>query len=82
MEWIPLDVPRPEDGKHYDIRLKTGEVVFDVAYWDFGSGFSPLELDESPGPDDCQVKYPKSIVAAYRPAYASLNNRHTTDAKI
>ncbi|MBI9084372.1 MAG: hypothetical protein JEZ11_12300 [Desulfobacterales bacterium] len=68
MEWIPLDVPRPEDAKHYDIRLKTGETVSDVTYWDFGGGFSPLELDESPVIEGCPVKYPLSIVAAYRPA--------------
>jgi hypothetical protein len=75
MDWIPLDVPRPEDGKHYDIRLNTGEVIFDVTYWDFGGGFSPLDLEESSGPDGCPVKYPKSVVAGYRPTSCTSENR-------
>jgi hypothetical protein len=79
MEWIPLNVPKPEDGKHYDIRLKTGEVVSDVAYWDYGNGFSPLELDESPLAEGIPVKYPMPIVAAYRPAACRRSSRTATD---
>ena len=59
--------------------LLTGEVICDVAYWDFGGGFSPLELDESPVNEQCPVKYPLSIVAAYRPAIARSSNRNGTD---
>jgi len=71
MEWIPLENPRPEDGKPYDIRLKDGTVVTGVTYWDFGCGFEPLELDESPVAAGYPVKYPLSQVAAFRPAAAN-----------
>jgi len=68
MEWIPLNQPRPEDGKQYDIRLKDGTVVRGVTYWDHGCGFEPLELDEAAPESGCQVKYPLSQVAAFRTA--------------
>jgi hypothetical protein len=68
MEWTPLNTPRPEDGKPYDIRLKDGSVVTDVTYWDYGCGFEPLELEESPSTPGSPVKYPLSQVAAFRPA--------------
>jgi hypothetical protein len=68
MEWIPLNLPKPEDGKHYDIRLKNGDVIKNVVFWDYGGGFAPLELDESPHTPGCHVKYPISEVAAYRMA--------------
>lgn len=71
MEWIPLNNPRPEDGKSYDIRLKDGTVVIGVTYWDYGCGFEPLELEEPPSTLGCQVKYPLSDVAAFRPASAN-----------
>lgn len=67
MEWIPLNLPRPEDGKRYDIRLKNGKVVTGVIYWDYGCGFEPLELEESSPAAGCPVKYPLSQVAAFRP---------------
>jgi hypothetical protein len=66
MEWIPLNLPKPEDGKRYDIRLKNGEVVRNVAFWDYGGGFEPLELDETAPRPGCHVRYPISEVAAYR----------------
>ncbi len=68
MEWIPINQPRPEDGKQYDIRLTDGTVVSNVTYWDYGCGFEPLELEASPPTDGCHVKYPLSQVEAFRPA--------------
>ena len=67
MEWIPINQPRPEDGKRYDIRLKDGTVVTGVTYWDYGCGFEPLELDESSPKGESAVKYPLSEVDAFRP---------------
>lgn len=67
MEWIPLNMPRPEDGKRYDIRLKDGTVVTGVTYWDYGCGFEPLDLDEPSPARGCHVKYPLSVVVAFRP---------------
>ncbi|MDJ0780844.1 MAG: hypothetical protein QNJ22_02680 [Desulfosarcinaceae bacterium] len=68
MDWIPLDRPRPEDGKRYDIRLTDGRVVTAVTYWDYGCGFDPLELEEKRSGDARVVRYPISQVAAYRPS--------------
>ena len=66
MKWIPLHLPKPEDGKHYDIRLKNGEIVRNVVFWDFGGGFAPLELDESVPASGHHVKYPVTDVEAFR----------------
>ena len=68
MDWITLEQPRPEDGKRYDIRLKDGTEVCDVVYWDYGCGFEPLELEEKTPDKGPSVRYPISIVAAFRPA--------------
>ena len=67
MDWIPLDQPRPEDGKRYDIRLKDGTLVENVVYWDYGCGFEPLELEEKTPGEGPVVRYPISTVAAFRP---------------
>lgn len=66
MEWIPLNLPKPEDGKRYDIRLNNGEIIRGVQFWDFGGGFEPLELDQSAPAPNSPVAYPVSEVAAYR----------------
>lgn len=66
MKWIPLNLPKPEDGKYYDIQLKSGEVIGNVLFWDFGGGFAPLDLDEGDPAAGCHVKYPVSKVTAYR----------------
>jgi hypothetical protein len=67
MDWIPLNAPKPEDGKTYDIRMNDGQVVTNVEFWGFGGGFDPLGLGETSPYGVPKVKYPISEVKEYRP---------------
>ncbi|PKN30944.1 MAG: hypothetical protein CVU64_00905 [Deltaproteobacteria bacterium HGW-Deltaproteobacteria-21] len=66
MDWIPLNLPKPEDGKKYDIRLHDGTVIAGVEYWDFGAGFDPLPPGEESPSGSRDVRYPLSEVKEYR----------------
>jgi len=66
MKWTPLNLPKPEDGKRYDIRLKDGRIIKGVEFWDFGGGFAPLEIGATSDNASSNVKFPISIVKEYR----------------
>lgn len=67
MEWIPLNAPKPQDGKKYDIRLNDGSIVTDVEFWGHGGGFDPLAPGEhSPCGASLKVRYPFREVDAYK----------------
>ena len=68
MDWSPIDPPRPQDAKVYDIRLVDGTVVGRVEYWDHGAGFGPLGPGEKSPFGDPAVRYPLSVVREFRPA--------------
>jgi len=62
--WIQLDPPVPDDSGLYDILLEDGTVVFGVARWNFGGGFSS---DEFSSTRERLVEYSVDSVIAFRP---------------
>jgi len=67
VNWTPIDSPRPQDARRYDLRLADGTVVTGVEYWDHGAGFSPLAPGETSPFGDPAVRYPLSVVREFRP---------------
>jgi hypothetical protein len=65
MEWIPLNIPRLQDGKRYRVRLLDGTVVEGVEYWGHGGGFEPLLPGEKSPFGAPNVKYPLDQVKEY-----------------